>query len=171
MALPPIYKGETTLEGTHPLNKTKTGPCMVEGLDNNLVQHTAYKVAKNLASDGIFEMDFMFSRKNNQLYAIEVNTRPNGTRYLTTATCGVNSLCELVNMAIGEFSLARISDKLQYYYSTEIPIGNYNGPEPNEPVKSFEDNDFVVHGPVGYQRVTARANSKEELEKLVEKLT
>ena len=171
VALPPIYKGETTLEGTHPLNKTKTGPCMVEGLDNNLVQHVAYKVAKNLASDGIFEMDFMFSRKNNQLYAIEVNTRPNGTRYLTTATCGVNSLCELVNMAIGEFSLSSISDKLKYYYSTEIPVGNYGGLAPNEPVKSFEVNDFVVHGPEGYQRVTARAKSQEELEKLVEKLT
>ena len=171
VALPPIYKGETTLEGTHPLNKTKTGPCMVEGLDNNLIQHTAYKVAKNLASDGIFEMDFMYSRKNNQLYAIEVNTRPNGTRYLTTATCGVNSLCELVNMAIGEFSLANISDKLQYNYSTEIPVGDYSGPEVNEPVKSFENNDFVVHGPLGYQRVTAKANSKEELEKLVDKLT
>ena len=170
VALPPIYKGETTLEGTHPLNKTKTGPCMVEGLDNNLVQHVAYKVAKNLASDGIFEMDFMYSRKYNLLYAIEVNTRPNGTRYLTNATCGVNSLYELVNMAIGEFSLANISDKLQYYYSTEIPVGNYNGPEVNEPVKSFEVNDFVVHGPEGYQRVTARANSKERLEKLVEKL-
>ena len=171
VALPPIYKGETTLEGTHPLNKTKTGPCMVEGLDNNLVQHTAYQVAKNLASDGIFEMDFMFSRENNQLYAIEVNTRPNGTRYLTTATCGVNSLCELINMAIGEFSLASISDKLQYHYSTEIPIGNYQGPSPNEPVKSFDENDFVVHGPEGYQRVTARADSPEELEKLVDKLT
>ena len=171
VALPPIYKGETTLEGTHPLNKVKTGPCMVEGLDNNLVQHTAYKVAKNLASDGIFEMDFMYSKERNQLYAIEVNTRPNGTRYLTTATCGVNSLCELVNMAIGEFSLANIFDKLQYYYSTEIPIGNYEGPAPNEPVKSFEDNDFVVHGPEGYQRVTARAKSKKELENLVEKLT
>ncbi|MBQ2831090.1 acetyl-CoA carboxylase biotin carboxylase subunit family protein [Methanobrevibacter sp.] len=171
VALPPIYKGETTLEGTHPLNKVKTGPCMVEGLDNNLVQHTAYKVAKNLASDGIFEMDFMFSKDENQLYAIEVNTRPNGTRYLTTATCGINSLCELVNMAIGEFSLANISDKLQYYYSTEIPIGNYEGSSPKEPVKSFEENDFVVHGPEGYQRVTARANSKEELENLVEKLT
>ncbi|MBQ9159918.1 MAG: ATP-grasp domain-containing protein [Methanobrevibacter sp.] len=171
VALPPIYKGETTLDGTHPLNKVKTGPCMVEGLDNNLVQHVAYKVAKNLDSDGIFEMDFMFSRKNNQLYAIEVNTRPNGTRYLTTATCGVNSLCELVNMAIGEFSLANISDKLQYHYSTEIPVGNYIGPAPKEPVKSFEDNDFVVHGPEGYQRVTARAKSAEELENLVEKLT
>ena len=170
VALPPIYKGETTLEGTHPLNKTKTGPCMVEGLDNILVQRTAYKVAKNLASDGIFEMDFMFSKDENQLYAIEVNTRPNGTRYLTTATCGVNSLCELVNMAIGEFSLSNISDKLNYFYSTEIPIGNYAGPCPNEPVKSFEHNDFVVHGPEGYQRVTARANSKEELEDLVQKL-
>jgi biotin carboxylase len=143
---------------------------MVEGLDNNLVQHTAYQVAKNLASDGIFEMDFMYSKKDNQLYAIEVNTRPNGTRYLTTATCGVNSLCELVNMAVGEFSLANISDKLEYNYSTEIPIGNYNGPDALEPIKSFEVNDFVVHGPEGYQRVTAKANSKKELDELVEKL-
>ena len=171
VALPPIYKGETTLEGTHPLNKVKTGPCMVEGLDNNLVQHTAYKIAKNLDSDGIFEMDFMFSKETQQLYAIEVNTRPNGTRYLTTATCGINSLCELVNMAIGEFSISKIYDSLEYYYSTEIPIGNYEGPSPKEPIKSFEDNDFVVHGPEGYQRVTARADSKEGLKQLVDKLT
>ncbi len=170
VALPPIYKGETTLEGTHPLNKVKSGPCMVEGLDNNLVQHVAYKIAKNLNSDGIFEMDFMFSKDSKELYAIEVNTRPNGTRYLTTATCGVNSLYELVNMACGEFSLKDIYDKLQYFYSTEIPIGNYEGPQPKEPVKSFEENDFVVHGPEGYQRVTARSNSKEELEELVGKL-
>lgn len=170
VALPPIYKGETTLEGTHPLRKVKTGPCMVQGLDNNLVQHTAYKVAKNLDSDGIFEMDFMYSPEKDQLYAIEVNTRPNGTRYLTTATCGVNSLCELVNMAIGEFSPANISDKLEYYYSTEIPVGDYNGPCPNEPVKSFDDNDFVVHGPEGYQRLTARADSKKDLDNLISKL-
>ena len=170
VALPPIYKGETTLEGTHPLSKVKTGPCMVQGLDNNLVQHTAYKVAKNLDSDGIFEMDFMYSPENDQLYAIEVTTRPNGTRYLTTATCGVNSLCELVNMAIGEFSPANISDKLEYHYSTEIPVGDYNGPCPNEPVKSFDDNDFVVHGPEGYQRLTARADSKKDLDNLISKL-
>jgi biotin carboxylase len=127
-------------------------------------------VAKNLASDGIFEMDFMYSKAEDQLYAIEVNTRPNGTRYLTTATCGINSLCELVNMAIGEFSLADISDRLEYNYSTEIPVGDYKGPAVSEPVKSFEVNDFVVHGPAGYQRVTAKADSKKELEELVEKL-
>ena len=68
-------------------------------------------------------------------------------------------------------NLANISDKLEYYYSTEIPVGNYEGPSPKEPIKSFAVNDFVVHGPEGYQRVTARANSKEELENLVDKLT
>lgn len=171
VALPPIYKGETTLEGTHPLNKVKLGPCLIDGLDNNLIQRKAYKVAKNLGSDGIFEMDFMYSPEDNKLYSIEVNTRPNGTRYLTTATCGVNSLCELINMACGDFSLKNVFDKLEYYYSTEIPIGNYGGPSPNEPVKSFDNNNFVVHGPEGYQRITIRANSKKELEELINELT
>ena len=121
-------------------------------------------------SDGIFEMDFMFSKDEQQLYAIEVNTRPNGTRYLTTATCGVNSLCELVNMAAGKFSIKDIQDKLEYYYATEIPIGHYKGPDLNEPLKSFKNNDWVVHGPEGYQRITIRADSKEQLDRYVEDL-
>lgn len=171
VALPPIYKGETTIEGTHPLNKVKMGPCLVDGLDNNLIQETAYKIAKNLDSDGIFEMDFMYCPSEDQLYAIEVNTRPNGTRYLTTATCGINSLCELINMACCEFSLNDVFNRLEYYYSTEIPIGTYEGPKINEPLKSFDNNDFIVHGPEGYQRITIRAKSKQDLEKLVDKLT
>ena len=88
VALPPIYKGETTLEGTHPLNKVKLGPCLIDGLDNNLIQRTAYKVAKNLDSDGIFEMDFMYSSKENQLYAIEVNTRREQGLKTTRMCCG-----------------------------------------------------------------------------------
>lgn len=171
VALSPIYKDETTLEGTHPLKKVKLGPCLIDALDNNLIQQTAYKIARNLDSDGIFEMDFMYSHKDSQLYAIEVNTRPNGTRYLTTATCGINSLCELINMACGEFSLKNVFDRLEYYYSTEIPIGNYEGPEVNEPKKSFDNNNFIVHGPAGYERITIRAKSKKELEKLVNDLT
>ena len=171
IALPPVYKGKTTIEGIHPLNKTKMGPCLIDGLDNNLVQNVAYKIAKNLDSDGIFEMDFMYSPEKNQLFAIEVNTRPNGTRYLTAATCGINSLCELINMAIGEFSVADVLDKLEYFYSTEIPVGEYKGIMPVEPLKSFEYNDFIVHGPEGYERLTARAKTEDELEKLVSKLT
>lgn len=168
--LSPIYKGETTLEGTHPLNKVKNGPCQIEGLDNNLIQHVAYKIAKNLDSDGIFEMDFMYSRIDNQLYAIEVNTRPNGTRYLTAATCGINSLCELINMAIGEFSIKNILDKMEYNYACEIPVGYFNGKSPKNPAKSFKHNDYVVHGPEAYQRITLKAKSKKNLENLIDEL-
>ena len=74
-------------------------------------------------------------------------------------------------MACGEFSLKSIFDKLEYYYSTEIPIGNYEGPEASEPKKSFDNNNFVVHGPAGYQRITIRAKSKKELENLINELT
>ncbi|WP_458455744.1 ATP-grasp domain-containing protein [Methanobrevibacter sp.] len=164
VALPPVCKSETSLEGIHPLNKIKTAPCLVPGLDNNYTQYVASKIARNLNSDGIFEFDFIFSTEENKLYAVEVNTRPNGTRYLTSATCGVNTLYELVNMAIGEFSLEDVSRKLEYHYATEIPIGNYEGPQPNEPLKSFEHNDFIVHGPEGFQRITIRADSESELE-------
>lgn len=163
--LVPIYKGETTLVGTHPLNKIKTAPVEIEGFDSEKVCEVAYKVAKDLDSDGIFEMDFMYS-KNGELFVIEVNTRPNGTRFLTTAACGINSMHELVNMAIGEFSEENIKNKISNYYATEIPIGNYEGPKHSEPLKSFEKDNFVVHGPEGYQRITLRANSKKELEDL-----
>ncbi len=168
--LEPIYKGETTLEGIHPLNKVKTGPLKIDGFDSNKVRETAFTIAKELNSDGIFEMDFMYDKANDILYAIEINTRPNGTRYLTTATCNINSLHELVNMAVGEFNEFNINEKYRQFYSTEIPIGNYNGPEHSEPLKSFSTDDFVVHAPEGYQRITIRAESKENLDELANEL-
>lgn len=168
--LEPIYKGETTLEGTHPLNKIKTAPLAIEGLDKEIIRKTAYKVAKGLNSDGIFEMDFMYS-KDGEVFVIEVNTRPNGTRYLTTGTCNINSIHELVNMAMGEFSRQSIEGRMEQYCATEIPIGNYRGKTPTPPLKSFEKDDFIVHGPEGYQRITVRAKSQGELDDLVRKLT
>ena len=168
--LEPIYKGETTLSGTHPLIKIKTGPLAINGLDNGIIKETAYKVAKQLNSDGIFEMDFMYS-KNGEVFVIEVNTRPNGTRYLTTGTCNINSLHEIINMAIGEFSRENIEDKTENYFATEIPVGVYNGKNPHLPLKSFEDDDFIVHGPEGYQRITIRAKSEDDLKDLADQLT
>ena len=46
----------------------------------------------------------------------------------------------------------------------------YKGPDLNEPLKSFKNNDWVVHGPEGYQRITIRADSKEQLDRYVEDL-
>lgn len=167
--LEPIYKGKTTLEGTHPLNKIKSAPLDIEGLDKEIIQEIAYKVAQGLNSDGIFEMDFMYSN-NGEIFVIEVNTRPNGTRYLTTGACNINSLHELINMAIGEFSQDNIDKKREEFYATEIPVGTYKGKKPHMPFKSFDKDNFIVHGPENYQRLTVRAKSQEKLDKLVEKL-
>lgn len=167
VALTPVYKGETTLEGVHPLFKVKRGPF---NHDVEYIKETALKIAKNLDSDGIFEMDFMYS-KEGELYAIEVNARPNGTRYLTSATCNIYSLIELINMAIGTFSSEDVNKRIKKYYSAEIPIGNYEGEEPNKPLKTFDNKNFIVHAPKDYQRITIRANSEEEILKEIDKWT
>ncbi|WP_409200890.1 ATP-grasp domain-containing protein [Methanobrevibacter sp. DSM 116169] len=168
--LTPIYKGETTLDGVHPLNKIKYGPFESELITNDEIKEIAFKIAKNLSAEAICEIDFIFSPKNSKLYAIEVNSRPNGTRYLTTATCGISTLLKLVDMACGDFSTSKTANEIKNYYSCEIPIGNFNGTRPNEPIKSFKNNTYVVHGPEGYERITLRANSKKDLNNLISSL-
>jgi carbamoylphosphate synthase large subunit len=109
--LTPLYKGETTLDGTHPLNKVKYGPFKSKDIDNEIIRDTALKIAQNLKSEGIIEIDFIFDNKKKELYAIEINSRPNGTRYLTTATCNINSILKLVDMAQGTFSSEDIKNE------------------------------------------------------------
>lgn len=170
VALTPIYKGETTLEGIHPLSKTKYGPFISKYIDNNEIKRIALNIAKKLSADGITEIDFLFSSKTHKLYAIEVNSRPNGTRYLTSATCNIYTLLKLVDMATDDFSSSNIKNEMKNYYSCEIPIGNFTGPKPKEPFKSFDNNDYIVHGPLNYERITLRANSKKDLNYLIKKL-
>lgn len=38
------------------------------------------------------------------------------------------------------------------------------------PAKSFKHNDYVVHGPEAYQRITLKAKSKKNLENLIDEL-
>jgi carbamoylphosphate synthase large subunit len=168
--LTPLYKGETTLEGTHPLNKIKYGPFESKNIDNDVIRNTALKIAQNLKSEGIIEIDFIFDNKENELYAIEINSRPNGTRYLTTATCDINSVLKLVDMAQDNFSSEDIKDEMKDYYACEIPIGEFKGEKPKEPLKSFKNNNYIVHGPQGYERITLRAKSKIDLKNLVNDL-
>ncbi|MDL2270360.1 ATP-grasp domain-containing protein [Methanobrevibacter sp. OttesenSCG-928-I08] len=168
--LTPVYKGETTLEGTHPLNKIKYGPFESKDIDNEIIKNTALKIAQNLKSEGIIEIDFIFDNNRKELYAIEVNSRPNGTRYLTTATCNISTIQKLVDMAQGDFSSEKINNEIEDYYACEIPIGDFKGKQPNEPIKSFKNNDYIVHGPKGYERITLRAKSKDDLKKLIDDL-
>ena len=171
LPLVPVYKGDTSLEGIHPIKRLRYGPCDFDGIDNEEFRKLAKKIAINLKSEGTIDMDLIYSREDNVVYAIEINTRPSGTRYLSYATTGLSPLGLVVDIASKNFDANALEKEIKHYYSLEIPIGDYEGPEPNEPVKEYVNGNFIVHGPKGYQRITIRGNTREETFKIAEELT
>lgn len=171
LPLVPIYKGETNLEGIHPISRLRAGPCEFKNFSNNSIREIAKKIAVNLESEGTIDMDFIYSKTLNKLYAIEINTRPSGTRYLSLATCGLSPLNLLVDISNDSFDVSNLENEMKSFYSLEIPIGNYNGPAPKEPVKEYIGCNFIVHGPKSYERVTIRGNSRDETFKIAKEIT
>ncbi len=175
MPLVPVYKGETSLNGLHPLNKVRCAPADVQGLDNKYVKKVAYIIAKELKAEGTIDIDFIFSKHDKKLYALEINTRPSGTRYLTAAATSIHPLTKLIDMVSGDFNIDSLNEEMKYYFALEIPIGNFNdkqfnGKKSNNPLKKFNKNSWVLHGPSNYERLTISAESKAEAKKLAKKL-
>ena len=168
--LVPVYKGETTLEGIHPLNKVRSAPVDIEGLDNEKVRSFACKIAKSLRAEGIIDIDFIFSKNDKKLYALEINTRPSGTRYLTAASSGIHPLTKLIDMVSGKFDVISLEKEIKDYFALEIPIGNYDGPLDEKPIKMFTKNSWVVHGPSNHERITISGESKEKTMELAKSL-
>ena len=174
VALTPVYKGDTTLNGTHPLKKIKQAPLEIEGIDN--VAHNrdirllAQKIANLVGLDGTMDIDILHDNNSKLDYVIELNTRPSGTRYMTAATTNIYPLCQLVDMAKGHWSAKDVRNSMENYYSTELPIGNF--PQENIPSqKRFSsENSYIVHGPKNYQRLTIRATSRNKLNNLTYEL-
>ncbi|MBZ9571284.1 ATP-grasp domain-containing protein [Methanobrevibacter sp. TMH8] len=162
LPLVPVYKGETTFEGIHPLNKVRSAPAEIEGLNNEMVRNIAYNIAKSLKSEGTIDIDFIFSKKDKKLYALEVNSRPSGTRYLTAAASGIHPLTKLIDMVQGNFDIKTVENEIKDYFALEIPIMNYSGPKKEDPQKKFTKNSWVVHGPKNYERITISGESKEK---------
>jgi carbamoylphosphate synthase large subunit len=171
LPLVPVYKGDTNLEGIHPIKRLRYGPCDFEGISNEQFRQLAKKIAVNLKSEGTIDMDLIYSREENKVYAIEINTRPSGTRYLSYACSDLNPLNLLVDIAIGDFDVGALEEKMKHYCCLEIPIGNYHGPAPQEPLKEYVNGNFIVHGPEGYQRITIRGKTREETLKIAKELT
>lgn len=171
LPLVPVYKGETNLEGIHPIKRLRYGPCNFENMDNEEFRKIAKHIATNLKSEGTIDMDLIYSKEENKVYAIEINTRPSGTRYLSFACTDLNPLNLLVDIAIGKFDVKELEKEMKSYYTLEIPIGDYEGPAPQEPVKEYINGTFIVHGPKGYQRVTIRGKTREETFEIAKELT
>ena len=76
-----------------------------------------------------------------------------------------------MDIAIGDFDVGALEEKMKHYCCLEIPIGNYHGPAPQEPLKEYVNGNFIVHGPEGYQRITIRGKTREETLKIAKELT
>ena len=171
LPLVPVYKGDTNLEGIHPIKRLRYGPCNFETIENEEFRKIAKHIAANLKSEGTIDMDLIYSKEENKVYAVEINTRPSGTRYLSFACTDLNPLNLLVDIAVGDFDIGELEKEMKSYYALEIPIGDYEGPEPQEPLKEYINGNFIVHGPKGYQRITIRGNTREDTFKLAKELT
>lgn len=166
-----VYKGKTTIEGIHPLEKIKTAPADIPGLSNKDAKELALKIVTFLGGEGNIDVDLMFEESTGKLYAIEINTRPSGTRYLTAANTNINPLEELINMALGNWDLSKIESKFTNYLAMEIPVHNYKGPKKSITDQYFVgSNSWVVHGPENYERVSIRAENQKELNNILKLL-
>jgi carbamoylphosphate synthase large subunit len=173
--LVPVYKGRTTLEGIHPLNKIKKAPLEIENLDNEShnqeIRGIAHRITDLLGVEGTADLDLIFDTREKQNYVIEINTRPSGTRYLTTASTAINPLQELVNMATGSWKVSKIKKRMKKYFALEIPVGDYDHAPKNFKFSEMpEKSCWIIHGPENHQRVTIRANNELEAFKTAEKL-
>ena len=160
--LVPVYKGKTTLEGTHPLDKLKTAPLNIENQRNEDIRHVAGKIADNLGSEGVIDIDIIID-KTGINYFIEINTRPSGTRYLTAASTNISPMHELVDMATGKWNSKEVQKRIMQYHALEIPVGDYKTDRNNYKFRDFENkNCWVIHGPQNFQRITIRAENAQK---------
>lgn len=171
VALTPVYKGDTTLEGTHPLSKIKQAPLNIKDLDNQKhntkIRQLAEKLADMVKVEGTMDIDILHDSKNKENYVIELNTRPSGTRYMTAATSNIYPICQLIDMASSKWSASKVRKSIKNYYATELPIADFPKEKAIPEIKSFNgNNSYIVHGPKHYQRLTIRADSKENLNNL-----
>lgn len=169
--LTPIYKGDTTLNGIHPLSKIKQGPLNIEGIDNESHNESLRQLASSIADlvscEGTMDIDILHDNNSDNDYVIELNTRPSGTRYMTAATSDIYPLCQLIDMASGNWSVDNVIKNMSNYYSAELPVGDFPKDKAINKIKAFDgDNSYIVHGPQHYQRVTLRASSRKQLNDL-----
>ncbi len=160
--LVPVYKGKTTLEGTHPLDKLKMAPLNIENQRNEDIRLLAGRIADLMGSEGVIDIDMIID-KTGINYFIEINTRPSGTRYLTAASTNISPMHELVDMAAGKWNSKDVEKRIMQYNALEIPVGDYKTDRNSYKFRDFEgENCWVIHGPQNFQRITIRAESVQK---------
>jgi carbamoylphosphate synthase large subunit len=134
---------------------------------NQAIRKLAEKLANLVDVEGTMDIDILHDSKSNEDYVIELNTRPSGTRYMTAATSNIYPICQLIDMACGSWNSKDVKSSIKNYYATELPVGDFPSDKKIPEEKLFDgDNSYIVHGPDHYQRVTIRADSRDNLNDL-----
>ena len=174
--LVPVYKGRTTLECIHPLHKLKKAPLTLnDDHGSSEIQDAIRKIAQDIGElmgvEGTSDLDLILNKEDSATYVLEINTRPSGTRYLTTASCDINPLWEMVEMATGSWNARNVAKRMKNYFALEIPVGDYSSDRNNYQFREFRaDNDWIIHGPENHQRITIRGKVEEDAFKTAEDL-
>ncbi|MDY9923385.1 ATP-grasp domain-containing protein [Methanobacterium sp.] len=173
--LVPVYKGRTTLDCIHPLHKIKKAPLNVENIDTHELNHTIRMIARDIGElmgvEGTSDLDLILNQADNETFVLEINTRPSGTRYLTAASCGINPLQEMVDMATGSWSADQVVKQRKEYFALEIPVGDYPSDRNSYQFREFQgENSWIIHGPKNHQRITIRGKDESNAFKTAGKL-
>ncbi|MBI5458588.1 acetyl-CoA carboxylase biotin carboxylase subunit family protein [Methanobacterium sp.] len=173
--LVPVYKGRTTLDCIHPLHKIKKAPLNVENIDTHELNHTIRMITRDIGElmgvEGTSDLDLILNQADNETFVLEINTRPSGTRYLTAASCGINPLQEMVDMATGSWSADQVVKQRKEYFALEIPVGDYPSDRNSYQFREFQgENSWIIHGPKNHQRITIRGKDESNAFKTAGKL-
>lgn len=171
--LVPVYKGKTRLDGKHPLFKVKRAPLEIDGLDNTtnneMIRELALKICRLMGVEGSADLDLIFDGEKNLV--LEINTRPSGTRYLTAASCNINPLQEMVDMATGKWNPEEVQNKLKDYFAMEVPVADFSTKRNSYLYRSFpEPHGWIIHGPPQHQRITIRGETRKSVLKIAQSL-
>ena len=173
-----VYKGETTLTGTHPIEKNRSAPVKLEGLDNQELRNIGRKIIDKLDANGTSEVEFIFNRGKKEINTLEINTRPSGVRFLTYCSTGISPMHQLVNMGMGEWNPKQIEKEIKNCCALEMPIPPENLKSNSQLVN--DDNQkkqiltpkkpYIIHGPEKASRITVRSVNMDKSYQIVKNL-
>lgn len=175
-----VYKGNTNLDGTHPLEKIRTAPTNIDGLNNRKLRTVAKEITDDLGASGTIEVEFIFNDETNELNTLEINTRPSGTRFLTFSSSNINPMHQLVNMSIGEWKPRHVEKEIKDYCALEIPLYEKGSDNENQILLKNNNNQskqaftykkpWIIHGPEKASRITVRAKNMNQTREIVKNL-
>lgn len=101
LALLPVYKGPTSFDGLHPMERVKLAPAPLSPIQAAKLRRLAAEVVSKLNLQPTADIDFVWSKEGPQI--LEINPRFGGVTALSMVASGILSYKVLVDMLFGQW--------------------------------------------------------------------